>query len=49
MNKKGPVIISEDDVDDKEILQQVFDKLAYSNKVVFFDDGETAFGLFEFN
>jgi CheY-like chemotaxis protein len=42
MNKNGPIIVIEDDVDDQEILQQVFKKLAYPNKVLFFGDGEAA-------
>ncbi len=42
MNSNGPVIIIEDDADDQEMLQEVFDKLAYENKVVFFPDGEQA-------
>jgi len=42
MNKNGPVIIIEDDEDDKEILQEIFRKLNYSNEVAFFSDGEKA-------
>jgi CheY-like chemotaxis protein len=42
MNSDGPVIIIEDDVDDKEILQEVFEKLGYSNELLFFADGELA-------
>ena len=42
MNSNGPVIIIEDDTDDQEMLQEVFDKLDYGNKVVFFPDGEQA-------
>jgi hypothetical protein len=36
MNKNGPVIIIEDDEDDQYLLEQVFIKLNYQNKVVFF-------------
>lgn len=39
MNKKGPIIIIEDDQDDQEILGEIFEKLGYENKVVFFRDG----------
>ena len=42
MNKKGPVIIIEDDDDDQFILKQIFEKLNYPNKVIFFNDGEKA-------
>lgn len=42
MNRKGPIIIIEDDQDDQEILQEVFDKLSYPNKIIFFSDGEAA-------
>lgn len=42
MNTDGPVIIIEDDIDDKEILEEIFKKLNYSNKIIFFTDGEKA-------
>ena len=42
MNKNGPVIIIEDDEDDKEILEEIFTKLDYNNDIVFFIDGEKA-------
>ena len=42
MNKSGPVIIIEDDADDQEFLTDVFRKLNYPNKIVFFSDGEEA-------
>ena len=42
MNKNGPVIIIEDDEDDKEILEEIFTKLNYNNEVVFLTDGEKA-------
>jgi CheY-like chemotaxis protein len=42
MNRNGPVIVIEDDEDDKEILQQVFKKLGYSNELLFFLNGEDA-------
>jgi CheY-like chemotaxis protein len=42
MNRKGPVIIIEDDQDDKELLEEVFKKLNYSNQLLFFKDGEEA-------
>lgn len=42
MNSNGPVIVIEDDVDDKEILEEVFQKLGYPNKLLFFQDGQLA-------
>jgi CheY-like chemotaxis protein len=43
LNKNGPVIIIEDDKDDQEFLTEVFEKLNYQNKILFFSDGEKAF------
>lgn len=43
MNKSGPIIIIEDDLDDQELLAQVFKELNYQNKIVFFDDSQEAF------
>lgn len=42
MNKNGPVIVIEDDVDDQEFLKIVFDKLNYTNEIVYFFDGQEA-------
>jgi CheY-like chemotaxis protein len=42
MNRKGPVIIIEDDDDDQLLLTEVFSKLNYPNKLIFFNDGEAA-------
>jgi CheY-like chemotaxis protein len=42
MKKEGPVIIIEDDLDDKEMLEEVFKKLGYPNELLFFGDGESA-------
>ena len=42
MNSKGPVIVIEDDIDDKEILEEVFQKLGYTNELLFFTDGQAA-------
>jgi CheY-like chemotaxis protein len=38
MNKTGPIIIIEDDLDDQDILTEIFKELAYSNEVIFFGD-----------
>ncbi len=42
MNKNGPVIIIEDDEDDQDFLTEVFKKLNYSNKIIFFNDTQKA-------
>jgi CheY-like chemotaxis protein len=42
MNKKGPIIIIEDDPDDQEVLQGIFRKLDYVNEIVFFLEPEKA-------
>ena len=41
-NKSGPIIIIEDDPDDQEFLSEIFHKLNYQNKVLFFFDGQEA-------
>ncbi len=42
MNKNGPIIVIEDDMDDQEILGEIFTELNYDNEVIFFSDGEKA-------
>jgi CheY-like chemotaxis protein len=42
VNKNGPVIIIEDDADDQEFLTEIFKKLNYQNKILFFFDGQEA-------
>jgi CheY-like chemotaxis protein len=42
MNKKGPIIIIEDDIDDQQILVEIFKKLGYANEIVYFEDGNDA-------
>jgi CheY-like chemotaxis protein len=42
INKQGPIVVIEDDSDDQEMLAEVFYKLNYANKVLFFPDGEQA-------
>ncbi|MGZ3837559.1 MAG: response regulator [Flavisolibacter sp.] len=42
MNKVGPIIIIEDDPDDQEILIEIFQKLGYVNKIIYFNDGNDA-------
>ena len=43
MNKKGPVIIIEDDADDRKMLEEIFQSLHYEKEVIFFEDGHSAF------
>lgn len=42
MNRRGPIIIIEDDADDREIFQDVFNALPYKNEVIFFEEGYAA-------
>ena len=42
MNKKGPIVVIEDDADDQEFLVNVFKDLDYKNKIIFFEDGDKA-------
>lgn len=42
MNKGGPIIIIEDDIDDQEILTEVFKDIDCKNEIIFFSDGEQA-------
>jgi CheY-like chemotaxis protein len=42
VNKNGPVIIIEDDVDDQDFLTEIFRNLNYQNKILFFFDGQEA-------
>jgi len=42
MNKEGPIIVIEDDLDDQEILSSIFSNLSYPNKIFYFTDGNEA-------
>lgn len=42
MNKAGPIIVIEDDIDDQAVLVEVFQRLGYINKIVYFVDGNKA-------
>lgn len=42
MNKSGPIIIIEDDIDDQDMLEEIFQELNYENKLIFFSDSEEA-------
>ena len=38
MNKTGPIVIIEDDLDDQYILTEIFKELNYMNELIFFGD-----------
>ena len=42
MNKTGPIIVIEDDLDDQEILTDIFKRLDYPNEIIFYTDGNEA-------
>lgn len=42
MNKSGPIVVIEDDPDDQEVLVEIFQKLGYVNKIIYFLDGNEA-------
>ena len=42
MNKSGPIIVIEDDPDDQQVLVEIFEKLGYVNKIIYFLDGNEA-------
>jgi DNA-binding NtrC family response regulator len=42
MNKGGPIIIIEDDADDRDFFREAFEILNYENEIIYFEDGESA-------
>jgi CheY-like chemotaxis protein len=42
MNKNGPIIYIDDDLDDQEVLAEVFKELDYPNEILFFSDPDEA-------
>lgn len=42
MNKNGPIIVIEDDMDDQNFLVQIFSELNYSNEITYFSDSNKA-------
>lgn len=42
MNKDGPIVIVEDDDDERFLLELVFNRLPYANERIYFTDGEKA-------
>jgi len=39
MKKSGPIIVIEDDLEDQQLLDEIFKNLNFPNKVIFFSDG----------
>jgi CheY-like chemotaxis protein len=42
MNKRGAIVIIEDDADDQAFFKDVFAELNYKNEIIFFSDGQDA-------
>ena len=42
MNKKGPIVVIEDDQDDQMLLGEVFREIKATNEIRYFNDGEKA-------
>jgi len=40
MNKEGPIIIIEDDLDDQDLIKEAFENLKYPNTLFFFTSGK---------
>jgi CheY-like chemotaxis protein len=49
MSNSNPIIVIEDDADDQELLEAVFTKLDYPNKILFFNDGQDALDFLNSN
>lgn len=47
MNKTGPIIIIEDDEDDRQFIMEVFKELDFKNEIIYFEDGESALSHLE--
>jgi CheY-like chemotaxis protein len=47
MQKSGPIIVIEDDLEDQEMLDETFKFLQYPNKILFFTDGFKALEYIE--
>ena len=48
MKKSGPIIVIEDDIEDQQLLDEIFKNLNFPNKIIFFSLKITCFceGLF---
>jgi CheY-like chemotaxis protein len=47
MNKNGDIIVIEDDVDDRDLFDEIFKKLGVTNAIRFFTNGEAALEYLE--
>lgn len=45
MNKSGPIVVIEDDLEDQEMFSDVFTEIAVQNKILYFNDGEAAYNF----
>jgi CheY-like chemotaxis protein len=45
MNKTGPIIIIDDDLDDQMMFRDIFNTLKVQNQVYYFDNGEDAYAF----
>src|SRR5690606_7584704 len=45
MSKSGPIVIVEDDADDKEIFESIVRDLNINNEIVWFTEAENAFSF----
>jgi len=43
MNRNGPIIVIEDDLDDQNSLKEVFRELNFKNEIIFLGDGVKAY------
>lgn len=43
MNKKGPIVVIEDDSDDQVLIEQAFAEIGEPNQLIFFFDGHAAY------
>ena len=42
MNKSGPIVFIEDDMDDQQLMASIFRENEFENPILFFNDGEAA-------
>ena len=42
MNKRGPIVVIEDDADDRDLLAMIFKELDHPDEIAFFKYGEEA-------
>ena len=46
MPKNGPIIIIEDDMDDRFILEEALREAGVNNELIFFDNGQNLLSIF---